>query len=66
MTWTLSSLDAGVLGALCALPLMLCSAFGHSFYGKANFPVLEELHTSQRELLVPWISGGQSWVVDTM
>lgn len=58
MTLTLSTLEAAGLGLAFALPLLACSAAGHSVVGKELFPVLEELHTEQRKLVAPMITGG--------
>lgn len=57
MTLSPSSLEAAALGLAFGLPLVACSAFGHSKVAKEAFPVLEEFHSAQRELVAPMISG---------
>jgi hypothetical protein len=52
------SLGAAGYGAAYALPLLLASAFGHSGFAKRAFPVLDELHTAQRQLVAPLVAGG--------
>jgi hypothetical protein len=51
------SLSAAGYGAGYALPLLLASAFGHTAAAKRAFPVLDELHTAQRELVAPLVAG---------
>lgn len=57
MTFSSASLDAGLVGLLCSVPLVVCSLVGHARETKDMFPVLDELYASQREVLTPWLSG---------
>lgn len=57
ITLSHSSLHAAVMGAAYAAPLVVCSAMSRTRPAKTSFPVLDELHTSQREMLAPIISG---------
>jgi hypothetical protein len=66
MTFSSASLDAGLVGLLCSVPLVVCSVVGHARETKDEFPVLDELYASQREVLTPWLSGGYTTCCFTM
>jgi len=57
MTLSESSLQAAAWGAAFGLPLVLCSWAGHTKAAKREFPVLDELHTAQRQLVAPLVAG---------
>lgn len=64
ITLTQSSLKAAAWGLAYGLPLLACSAAGHSQPAKRAFPVLAELHNAQRELVGPMTAGdggGHLW-----
>lgn len=52
-----TSLEAALVGASCAVPLIICSMVSRTPAAKRTFPVLADLHASQRDLLAPLLSG---------
>lgn len=57
ITLTESSLEAAVAGVWFSIPLLVFSWFCHSPTARKLFPVVEDLHSSQRDMLAPFITG---------
>lgn len=60
MTLSESSMEAALVGMGFGVPLVLCSALSRTPAARSWFPVLDDLHNSQDELLAPLVEGGQA------
>eukprot|EP00798_Chlamydomonas_sp_ICE-L_P016721 gene16721-22988_t len=55
-TFSLETLNAFLLGALCSLPLVAVRLYCWSSEGVKAVPNLEDMHESQLEMVLPWFT----------
>ncbi len=63
VTWSGADLEAAATGLLAACPLVTASVLARTPALRAALPVLEDLHTTQANLLRPLLKGVMSIVM---